>query len=116
MGETASTYTLVSADQGKAIKVRVSFTDDANNQELLTSAATATVAPQSDNAEEEAPVWSADMLVVEYTSVSIGAASADLFSNVGGSGGSSDKVSFGPTPRTVIFAWNLRRLFPAPRT
>ena len=38
-------------------------------------------------AEEAAePVWSADMTVVEYTSVSIGAASADLFSNVGGSG------------------------------
>ena len=33
------------------------------------------------------PVWSADMTVVEYTSVSIGASSADLFSNVGGSGG-----------------------------
>ena len=38
-------------------------------------------------AEEPAePVWSADMTVVEYTSVSIGAASADLFSNTGGSG------------------------------
>ena len=33
----------------------------------------------------EEPIWSADMLVVEYTSVSIGAASADLFSNIGGS-------------------------------
>ena len=32
------------------------------------------------------PVWSADMTVVEYSSVSIGATSADLFSNVGGSG------------------------------
>ena len=43
-GETGSTYTLVSADQGKTIKVKVSFTDDANNQETLTSAATAVVA------------------------------------------------------------------------
>ncbi len=32
------------------------------------------------------PVWSADMLVVEYTEISIGAASAGLFSNVGGTG------------------------------
>ena len=40
---TASTYTLVPADQGKTIKVKVSFTDDANNPETLTSAATATV-------------------------------------------------------------------------
>ena len=36
--------------------------------------------------EAAEPVWSADMTVVEYTSVSIGAATADLFSNVGGSG------------------------------
>ena len=43
-GQTGSTYTLVSADEGKAIKVRVSFTDDAGNEETLTSAATAAVA------------------------------------------------------------------------
>ena len=85
-GETDNTYILVASDVGKAIKVRVSFTDDAGNQESLTSAATAEVVPQSDNAEEEAPVWSADMLVVEYTENSIGAASADLFSNIGGTG------------------------------
>ncbi len=85
-GETDNTYILVASDVGKAIKVWVSFTDDAGNQESLTSAATAEVVPQSDNAEEEAPVWSADMLVVEYTENSIGAASADLFSNIGGTG------------------------------
>ena len=39
-GATGSTYTLVAADAGKTIKVRVSFTDDANNEETLTSAAT----------------------------------------------------------------------------
>ena len=38
-------------------------------------------------ADDVGPLWSADMLVVEYTDVSIGAASADLFSNVGGSAG-----------------------------
>ena len=43
-GETGSTYTLVGADEGKTIKVRVSFTDDVGNQETLTSAATAAVA------------------------------------------------------------------------
>ena len=42
-GATASTYTLVAADQGKTIKVRVSFTDDASNAETLTSTATAVV-------------------------------------------------------------------------
>ena len=43
-GATASTYTLTDADAGKAIKVRVSFTDDAGNDEQLTSAATGAVA------------------------------------------------------------------------
>ena len=42
-GATASTYTLVAADQGTMIKVRVSFTDDASNAETLTSAATRAV-------------------------------------------------------------------------
>ena len=43
-GATASTYTLTDADAGKAIKVRVSFTDDAGNDEELSSAATGAVA------------------------------------------------------------------------
>ena len=78
-GQTGSTYTLVSADVGKTIKVRVSFTDDANNSETLTSEATATV-PTVDE-------WWADMLVVDYGTGAIGAASADLFSNSGGNAG-----------------------------
>ncbi len=44
-GATDPTYTLVAADEDKAIKVRVSFSDDADNQETLTSAATAAVDP-----------------------------------------------------------------------
>ena len=44
-GATDSTYTLVEADEGNAIKVRVSFTDDAGNAEELTSEATAFVVP-----------------------------------------------------------------------
>ena len=39
-GATDSTYTLVDTDNGKAIKVQVSFTDDEGNEESLTSAAT----------------------------------------------------------------------------
>ena len=42
-GENLITYTLVDADLGKTLKVRVSFDDDASNSETLTSAATATV-------------------------------------------------------------------------
>ena len=45
IGSDNATYTLVADDEGKAIKVRVSFTDDAgNNEETLTSAATEAVA------------------------------------------------------------------------
>ena len=44
-GANASTYTLADADAGKAIKVKVSFTDDAGNDEQLTSAGTGAVAP-----------------------------------------------------------------------
>ncbi len=43
-GATASSYTLADADAGKAIKVKVSFTDDAGNDEILTCAATGAVA------------------------------------------------------------------------
>ena len=43
-GATNATYTLADTDEGKAIKVEVSFTDDADNEESLTSAATAAVA------------------------------------------------------------------------
>ena len=42
-GATGSTYTLTSSEQGKTIQVRVSFTDDADNEETLTSIATAEV-------------------------------------------------------------------------
>ena len=44
-GATDPTYTLVDTDEGKAIEVKVSFFDDKNNPETLTSAATAAVDP-----------------------------------------------------------------------
>ena len=43
-GATNSTYLLVAADVGKTIRVRMSFTDDAGNDEVLTSTATVAVA------------------------------------------------------------------------
>ena len=61
---TDSSYTLADADEGLAIKVNVSFTDDAGNEESLTSAATDDVAsagpkdpplaPENLTAEEDA--------------------------------------------------------------
>ena len=44
-GANASTYTLTGSEQGKAVSVRVSFTDGGGNYETSTSAATDAVAP-----------------------------------------------------------------------
>ena len=54
-GATGSTYTLVEADEGKLIKVRVSFTDDGGNDEMLTSAATDAVAAPEPPAPLDSP-------------------------------------------------------------
>ena len=43
-GATGSSHTLTASEEGKAIRIRVSFTDDSGNEEALTSAATAAVA------------------------------------------------------------------------
>ena len=57
-GATGKTYTLVAADQGTTITVRVTFDDDANNEESLTSVATASVAAASVPTDvEEAPAF-----------------------------------------------------------
>ena len=54
-GENSSTYILVDADLGTTVKVTVSFTDDANNPETLTSAATAAVAAAPNTPATGAP-------------------------------------------------------------
>ena len=43
---TSSTYTLAATDEGRTIRVTVSFTDDGGNSEELTSAATVAVTPR----------------------------------------------------------------------
>ena len=54
-GATGSTLLLISGEVGKAIRVRVSFTDDAGNAEAVTSAATAAVAAAPEE-EQSAPL------------------------------------------------------------
>ena len=51
-GATSSTYTLVAADEGKTIKVKVSFTDDAGNEETLTGSITVAVVPLTASFED----------------------------------------------------------------
>ena len=55
-GATRSTYTLKATDQGKTVRVRVSFTDDADNSESLSSAATAAVDAKPDSTIPETPL------------------------------------------------------------
>ena len=72
-GATASSYTLVAADAGKAIKVRVSFTDDAGNDEQLTSAVTGAVAaapPPPNTPATGAPTITGDAQVGETLTAS----------------------------------------------
>ena len=66
-GATNATYTLVAADEAKAITVQVSFTDDAGNEETLTSAATDAVsaAPTPNSPATGAPAISGTVQVGE---------------------------------------------------
>ena len=83
-GATGSAYTLVDDDEGKAIKVRVSFTDDAGNHETLTSEATdAAAAAQTNSPATGAPTISGTAQVGEtLTADTSGIADADGLSNV----------------------------------
>ena len=62
---TGSNYTLVDVDEGKTIKVRVSFTDDAGNGESLTSQATVSVAARPNSPATGAPTISGTAQVGE---------------------------------------------------
>ena len=81
---TGSTYTLVAADEGKTIKVKVSFADDANNLETLTSGATAAVAARSQQSgHRRCPAISGTAQVGEtLTADTTGIADADGLTNV----------------------------------
>ena len=54
-GATSSTYTLAASEQGQTIQVKVSFTDDRNNAETLTSAATGVVEAKPNSPATGAP-------------------------------------------------------------
>ena len=64
-GATNADYTLIEADEGKAITVQVSFTDDAGNDETLTSAATDAVAAKPNSPATGAPTISGTAQVGE---------------------------------------------------
>ncbi len=83
-GATNATYTLVAADEGKAVKVQVSFTDDEGNEETLTSTATVAVsaAPTPNSPATGAPTISGTAQVGEtLTADTSGIADADGLAN-----------------------------------
>ncbi len=79
---TGSSYTLAGADKGKAIKVRVTFTDDAGNAETLTSEATASVEPRPNSPATGSPTISGTAEVTEtLTADTSGIADPDGLAN-----------------------------------
>ena len=104
MGATDSTYTLAAADQGKAIKVEVSFTDDAGNDETLTSAATDAVDARPNSPATGAPTISGTVQVGQtLTADTSGIADTDGLDNVSFSYqwlSSRDTAISGPTGLT----------------
>ena len=71
-GATGSAYTLDDADQGKTIRVRVSFTDDGGHDETLTSAPTSEIAARPNSPATGEPTISGAPLVGETLTADIG--------------------------------------------
>ena len=82
-GATGETYTLADADEAKAISVTVSFTDDADNEESLTSEPTAEVAAKPNSPATGQPAITGTALVEEtLTADTSGIADADGLDSV----------------------------------
>ncbi len=96
-GETTATYTLTTADVGKKIRVRVSFTDALGNPETLTSAAypssgtvtaPATAACAVPSLSDRNVIWTGAM------TVAVDPANAGVFGFESGSFGTLDDQTF----------------------
>ena len=110
-GTTGSTYTLVDADEGKAIVVKVSFTDDRGHKETLTSSATAAVGAKANSPATGAPAVTGTALVGEtLTADTSGIADEDGLDSVSygyqwiSNDGSADSEIGGATGSTYILA------------
>ena len=80
---TGSSYALVDADEGRTIKVEVNFTDEAGNEESLTSAVTAAVAARPNTPATGVPTINETAQVGEtLTADTSGIADADGLTNV----------------------------------
>ena len=96
-GATGATYTLVAADAGKTVKVRVRFTDDAGNEETLTSAATSAV-----DHEEPVAAWSATLTVGVDASTIPATSGYSLWGDMGGTISTERFTLDGATYRVIF--------------
>ena len=83
IGSNAETYTLVAGDEGKKVKVKVSFTDDAGNSESLTSDAypsSGTIVPEIINA---APIFTEGATTTRAFNETLGDAAVATVSDIG---------------------------------
>ena len=82
-GATRSTYKVADEDEGKALKVKVTFTDGEGNEETVTSPPTEAVAGKSNNSATGAPTISGTAQVGEtLTADTSGITDADELTNV----------------------------------
>ena len=105
-GATGAAYTVAADDVGKALKVRVTFTDDAGNEESLTSAATAAVATTvlgEPRSVAVAPGRNHE-LVVTWTAPSDDGGSAIIGYKVQWKSGSEDYDGTAASPRQAVIA------------
>ena len=117
---TDSTYTLVAADESKTIKVRVSFTDDAANEETLTSTATEAVSfavqqQIANNPATGAPtisgtVQAGETLTVETSNISDGDGMVNVtfgYQWISNDGTTDTDITDEPSSTYVIKPWDL---------
>ena len=84
-GATSSSYTLTDSEEGKAVTVRVTFTDDADNDETLTSQATGVVVgaePANSPATGQPAITGTAQVGETLTAGTTGIADADGLDNV----------------------------------
>ena len=108
-GATGSAYTLVEADEGKAIRVQVSLTDDAGNDETLTSAATDAVAVPLTASLENTPdthdgqnVFTFELRFSEESSLSYKILRDHAFTVAGGTVEKAKRITQGSNLRWLI--------------
>ena len=104
-GATDSTYTLAASDEGKTIKVRVTFTDDAGYGETLSSAATAAVAAQNSPAIKGV-VRVGETLTVDTSGIADGLSGVTLSYQWVSNDGTTDMDIVGATGSTYTLTAN----------